>query len=252
MATTAGALSQVSVGPTTANLSSAVATAGTGPYTYQWYKSTTSGFTPGGGNIIAGATALTLADTGLIPNTQYYYKVVATDSGAVAGTSAQLAVATSAPTLGINQFAPSTFLGVLDMRFNTESISVQIDTSQATPLSGGGAVKVVNSLGGIPKVIGCAANSDDVFGFINYDVKSVSFPALSLAEISQAGNVMYLYATGVIARGARVQLDLSTNGGVAALVGSSGADYVGYALDASAAGGTLIRVKLKNPSYTKA
>lgn len=252
MATTAGLLSQVSVSSTSDSLSSAVATGGTAPYTYQWYRSTTSGFTPGGGNIIAGATSLTLSDSGLIPNTQYYYKVVATDSGAVAGTSAQLAVATTAPTLSPNQFNQTPIVGMIDLRFDYDTVSAQIDVSQATALYAGAAVKIVDSADGAPKVVGVSANSDEVFGFINFDIKTIQYVAGSLCEISQAGNVMYLYATGAIARGSRVQLDISTMGGVAALVGSSGADVVGWAFDKAAAAGALIRVHLSVPSFTKA
>lgn len=251
MATTAGALTQVSVASTSARLSSAAATAGTAPYTYQWYRSTTTGFTPGGGNIIAGATALTLNDTGLIPNTQYYYKVVATDAGSVTGESAQLAVATSAPVLSPNSFSQSPIVGMIDMRFPYNSVSVQIDVSQATGLYAGAAVKMVDSADGVPKVIGCAADSDEVLGFINYDIKTIVFVGGSLAEISMAGNVMYLYATGAIARGAQVSLDLTTNGGVRSAAGNTGDDIVGWAYDKASAAGALIRVFIKTPSFLK-
>lgn len=250
MTLTAGALSQVSVGPTTASLSSAAATGGSGPYTYQWYRSTTQGFTPGGGNIIAGATSFTLNDTGLIPNTQYYYVVKVTDTGNsnVTDDSAELAVATSVPVLSQNQFAQAPFLGMIDLRFPYNSVSVQIDVSQATALYAGSAVKMVDSADGVPKVVGCSANSDEVLGFINYDVKTQAFLAGAMAEISMAGNVMYLYATAAIARGAQVELALSTNGGVRTATGSSGARIVGWAYD-KASIGQLLRVFLKTPSF---
>lgn len=251
MATTAGALTLVSVADTSAQLSSAVATGGTGPYTYQWYRSTTSGFSPAGGNLISGATALTLSDTGLIPNTQYYYKVVATDSGAVTGTSAQLSVATIQPQLSQNQFIQTPFLGMLDQKFNYDTISAQVDVSQATALVPGQAVKMVDSADGIPKVIACAANADEVLGFIVFDIKSRVYAAGDRCELSLSGNVMYLYATGAIARGVQVQLDITTKGGVAAAVGSSGADIVGWAFDKAAAG-ALFRVHVKTPSFAKA
>jgi hypothetical protein len=250
MATTAGLLTQVSVGSTVASLSSAVATGGTAPYTYQWYRSTTSGFSPGAGSLIAGATALTLNDTGLIPNTAYFYKVRATDSGSVTGDSAQLAVSTAAPGLNINAFAQSPLLGVIDMRFPYNTISVMIDTSQATGLYFGAAVKMVDSADGIPKVVGCAANSDEVLGFINFDIKTIKFTAGMTCEISMSGNVIYLYATGAIARGVQVSLDLTTNGGVRSAAGNTGDKIVGWALDKAAAAGALIRVYLKTPSFT--
>jgi hypothetical protein len=251
-AVVAGALSLISIQSTTASLSSAVATGGTGPYTYQWYRSTTSGFTPGGGNLIAGATALTLNDSGLIPNTSYFWKVVATDSLAATGTSSQLAASTSVPVLNPNQFQLSPFLGQIDLRFDYNTTSALIDVSQSTPLYAGSAVKVVDSADGVPKVVGCAANSDEVWGFINFDIKTVQFLAGVPCEVSQKGNVMFLYATTAISRSAQVQLDLSTNGGVAAVVPSSGADIVGYAFDKAAAPGALIRVAIQTPSFSKA
>lgn len=249
MATTAGALSQVSVGSTTASLSSAAATGGAAPYTYQWYRSTTSGFSPGAGNIIDGATELELEDTGLIPNTQYYYKVKATDSGAVADDSDQLAVATSAPALAQNAFSQSPIVGMIDMRLPYNTVSVQIDSTQEDDLYPGAAVKMVDSAGGVPKVIGCDAESDEVLGFINFDIKSQSFEAGEMCEISMAGNVVYLYATAAIARGAQVSLDLSTNGGVHAAAGNTGDTIVGWAYDKAAAAGALIRVFVKTPSF---
>jgi len=252
MATTAGALSQVSVGSTTASLSSAAATGGTAPYTYQWYRSTTSGFTPGVGNIIAGATALTLNDTGLIPGTKYYYEVVATDSGSVTGNSAQLGVLTMPPALSPNQFTQSPLLGVLDLRFNTDTVSAQIDASAGTSVfyAGQGVKLVSNALGGIPKVVGCSSKSDACIGFINFDIKTVAFGAGMNCEISMNQNCMYLYATGAITQGAQVCLDPTTVGGVQA-TGNS-ATVVGWAFDGAASAGQLIRVMLLTPSFATA
>lgn len=251
MATTAGALSLVSKTDTTANLSSEAATGGTGPYTYQWYRSTTSGFSPGAGNIIAGATALTLADTGLIPGTNYYYKVVATDSGAVSGTSSQLAVATnafSAPSQ--NAFAQGPILGQVDLPYSVGTVSAQIDSSQSGNLYPGQAVKIVDSIGGVPKVVAVTADTDEVFGFINYNFKNPYFSAGMPVEISQAGNMMYLLSTGVVARGVRVCSKNSVSiGGVGALSGSGGENIVGYAFDAASAAGQLMRVRISSPSF---
>lgn len=248
-----GPISQVSVSDTKASLSVVAASGGTGPYTYAWYRSTTSGFTPGSGNIIAGATALTLNDSGLIPNTQYYYAVKVTDTGNANATanSALLAVATAPQSLSQNQFAQSPVVGMIDMRFPYNTVSVQIDSTQATALYPGAAVKMVDSVDGVPKVVGCSADSDEVLGFINFDIKSPSFAAGAVCEISMAGNVMYLFATGAIARGVQVSLDLTTMGGVRATSGNTGDDIVGWAYDKAAAAGALIRVFVKTPSFLK-
>jgi len=252
MATTAGALSQIGVTGNTAQLSSAAATGGTGPYTYQWYRSTTTGFSPGAGTLIAGATALTLNDTGLIPNTPYFYKVVATDSGAVAGTSSQLAVTTTSVVQNQNQFAQSPILGQVDQQYNFNTISALVDATQSGNLYPGSAVKLVDGTGKVPTVIGCSANSDEVWGFINYDALHGVFVAGSPIQVSSGGNVQYLYSTSAVARGAQVQLDVAAPGAITALSASSGACIVGYAFDKFVASGSLGRVFVKTPSFLRA
>ncbi len=252
MTLTAGALSQVSVAATTAQVASAAATGGTGPYTYQWYRDTSSsGFTPAGGNLIAGATALTLNDSGLVPNVIYYYKVKVTDTGNsnVTDDSDPLTVTTTAPSLSQNQFAQSSYLGVVDLRLCLNTVSVQIDATQATALYAGSPVKIVDSAGGVPKVIGIAAESDSVLGFLNYSTKNQTYVAGDAAEMSMSGNVITLYSAGAIARGAQVTWNLLGNGVVSA-AGNTGDTIVGWAYDKATAAGQLIRVFVKTPSFT--
>lgn len=250
MSVTAGALSIVQIAKTTASLSSAAATGGTGPYTYQWYRSTVSGFTPGAGNLLSGATSLSLSDSGLTPGVVYFYEVIATDTGAgnATSSSAQLSVATI-PDQSQNQLSLSPVLGMIDERYNYNTKPAQIDVSQSGSLVAGQAVKIVASAGGIPKVVGCAANSDQVFGIINYDVKSALYGAGDKVEISQSGNVIYMVAVGAINRGVQVQLDLSYTGGVKTITGSSGANIIGWALDQASAAGQLIRIEVKAPNF---
>lgn len=251
MATTAGALSLVSVTQSTVSLSSAVATAGTAPYTYQWYRSQTTGFSPGPSSIISGATSLTLSQTGLVPNSTYYYVVVATDSSspAVTGNSAQLAVTTSVASISQNSFSMSPFLGMIDMQFDYDTFSAQIDVSAASAVyRAGQAVKIVaNTSGGLPKVIGCTGDTDEVVGVINFDIKSQSFVAGSNCEISMSGNVVWLYANEAITQGARVCLYAASPGAVQAT--GHTARLMGWAFDGAAAMGQLIRVVLLTPSF---
>lgn len=255
MAVTAGALSKVNVGSNSAQLVSAPATGGTGPYTYQWYRDITSGFTPGAGNIIDGATALTMDQSGLIPNSTYYYKVVATDTGAGDATSnsAALAVTTLAPSLSQNSFKQSSIVGMVDQAMSPNTIAAQIDSSESGTLYPGDAVKIVDSAGGVPKVVKVTADTDEVFGIINYNIKNASFVAGMAVELSQALNVVFLYATAPIARGQRVILPDPTayRGAVAPAAGSGGATILGWAFDKASAAGDLIRVRLENPSFLK-
>lgn len=252
MTITAGTLSQVSVGSTVASLLATAATAGTAPYAYQWYRSTVTGFSTGAGNLIAGATALALNDTGLIPGTTYYYKVVATDAVPATATYTQLTVVTAAPTLSQNQFQMASYLGTVDQQYNYNTQSVQVDVSQSGSFTAGQAVKVIDSADGVPKVVACTASSDPVWGFVNYDFKTVAYSAGSALGVSQTGNVIYLYATTAIPRGSQVTLDVTTNGGVGVLVASSGARIVGYAVDKATTAGQLIRVHVTGPSFAVA
>jgi hypothetical protein len=64
---------------------------------YSVYRSTTSGFTPGSGNLIAsGVTSPSYSNTGLAASTTYYYKVEALDSDGTSAASAQASATTKA------------------------------------------------------------------------------------------------------------------------------------------------------------
>lgn len=255
MALTAGALSQVSVTDVGDVLSSAVAVSGTTPYTYQWYRSTaSSGYAAGTANILSGKTSLSLTDTGLTPGTIYYYKVIATDSNGtpVTATASALTVTTLASSPNPNQFTELAFLGMVDARFSYNTLPVQFDPAGSGTLVGGCAVKWSTVANGVPMVVPSTAQADVVAGFVNYNIKDVSYSAGELLEISMEGNVMYLYATAAINRGSKlVSIPASVaggcNGGVAATTGSSGFPIVGYAVD-TAASGALFRVALQTPS----
>ena len=76
---TAGLLSMSPATASMVYLSSTSPAGGTPPVTQQWYRGTTSDFTPGSGNILSGQTSLTLTDT---PPTSgvYWYALKYTDS----------------------------------------------------------------------------------------------------------------------------------------------------------------------------
>lgn len=253
MSFAAGALSKVLVGQSTANLSSAVATGGTGPYTYQWYRSTTTGFSPGAGNILTGQTALTLNDSGLIPATSYFYVVVATDTGNsnVTTNSSQLTVLTE-PSLSPNQFAQSLIVGVVDMKVGpTNVVSAQVDASVTTQILPGQAVKLVaNTAGGIPKVAPVTGKSDQLMGFATFNIKDINYVAGQNLEVALWGTVIWCYATAAITQGAEVCVDPTYVGGVQPT--GATAVFVGQAYDGCSAAG-LIRVMLfPNIAYATA
>lgn len=257
MALTPGVITFIQVLSTQVTLNVTKPSSGTAPFTYQLYRSTTPGFVPGPSNAVgapveSSESSITMQDQGLTPGTTYYYDVIATEDGESPDTAdyVQVNTTTAAPTQNPNQFQQSPYLGMIDLRFPTNTVSVLIDMSQQTPLYAGMPVKFVDSAGGVPKVIGIAADSDEVYGYINFDVKTVAFTAGMSAEISMGQNVMYLYSTEAIARGARVVPNNTvTRGGVAAATGSSAKRIVGWAYDKATASGQLIRVFLKTPTF---
>jgi trimeric autotransporter adhesin len=105
--TTCGAVSVAPTGLTaTATSSSAISlswTAVTPPTnctisSYSVYGSTTSGFTPGAGNLVtSGLTGTTYSATGLTASTAYYYVVEAVDAEGNSAASAQATATTQAP-----------------------------------------------------------------------------------------------------------------------------------------------------------
>jgi len=249
MGLAAGALSKVKIGTTTASVSAVIATGGSSPYTTQWYRSTTSGFVPAAGNLVAGATSLGLLDTGLSGGTQYYYNVVTIDSAEASVTATQLSVFT-APLQSQNTLVQTPVVGQVDQNYNYNTMAVQIDSTETGTLVAGQTVKMYDRAGGVPKVVACDANSDEVLGFINFNVKDAAYVAGDRAEISLEGNVMYLISVGAIARQAQVELNLTYVGGVRTKTGSSGARLVGWAMDKAAGDGSLIRVRVQTPSFT--
>lgn len=253
MAVTAGALSKVLVGQTTAQLLSAAATAGTGPYTYQWYRSTTTGFSPGAGSLLSGQTALALSDSGLVAGTTYYYKVIATDTGDsnLTSTSSQLVVALQ-PALTQNQFVQSPIVGLVDMKVGpTNVIACQVDQSVSSSIQPGQGVKIVaNTAGGLPKVAPISAKDDDVIGFAIFNIKDLQYVAGQNLEIAMFGSVVWLYATGAVTQFAQVCLDSTYVGGVQAT--GATATIVGWAMDGSAGAGLIRVMLLQNGNYATA
>lgn len=254
MSLTAGSLSQVAVSDVQAQVLATAPTSGTTPYSYQYYRATASNFVPGGGNIITGATALALTDSSLTPGTIYYYKQIQIDSAATPAsvTTSQLVVTTLAPQVSQNQFNIQPFLGMLDLQLNYNTIAAQFDPAGSGTLVGGQAVKWSTVAGGVPKVVPSTAQADVIAGFVNYDIKTASYVAGNRIEMSQVGNVMFLYAALAINRGQEVcsipaAVAGGCNGGVVPVTGSSGFPIVGFALD-TAAIGQLVRIELRCPS----
>lgn len=111
-ALTAGVASYASATNAVINMSATAASGGTAPLTYQWYRSTTANFTPGAGNLLAGATSLTLADSAsLVADTPYFYVCRVTDAASQTADSNQVAGALKAAPLNLGFIGDSITAG---------------------------------------------------------------------------------------------------------------------------------------------
>lgn len=254
------AMGVVSVGTTTQNgvpLSWTAASGGTGPYSYKVYRSTVNGFTPGAGNLIAtlGVGVLSYTDSGLIPNTTYYYVVRSVDTGNANATAdaTQVTAITAAQVPQVNSFQGGPQIGTLDQAYNTNTKAVRLDPSLAstTKVYPGQAVKYANppsfdAGNQTPIVTPATAASDDICGFVTYSIKDPFYLPGAEMAISQRGNVMYLMSTYNGSEGDRVEANLTTVGGVTVGVGSDGNTVCGQVMDVPVSG-QVCRVTLSVP-----
>ena len=149
--------------------------------------------------------------------------------------------------LNQNQFAQIPVQGMMDMKKSFKVISAEIDASELGSLVAGQAVKLVDSAGGVPKVIAVAANTDTVLGLLVFNIKNQSFKAGDAVEIATGfDDVMYCTASAAVARGAKLMVVVSGNKVVTA---TAGKPILGWAFDKAAADGDLIRVSLACPSF---
>lgn len=152
----------------------------------------------------------------------------------------------------INQFKQTPVQGQLDLATEPNTVSAMVDAAQdsASPLIAGQAVTVVNSAGGVPKVIAAAADQDDIFGFVNYDIKSPNFGPGDYLELSfLAGNIMWMTAGAAIDRYGEVMIVPADKTVVPA---TSTNRIIGRAFDKAANIGDLIRVVVILPGAIKA
>lgn len=263
-----GSMSAVFIGSTSLVLSVPASTGGSSPVSVQMYRSTVSGFTPGSaGNIVgsafSGNSASNFADSGLTPGVTYYYQAIATDAAMATASTPQLTAAVAAYSPNPNQATLLPFLGMLDQRYNGNTISCVFDPSATGSLVAGQAVTFTHSgsnaavgsvfpSNGDPMVQPSTAGSDLIAGFVNYNLKNAVFLPGDRLEISAFGNVMYLLATGAIHRGAQVNSlpaaqSGGCNGGVESAV--SGSPWCGVSLD-EAVVGSFVRILIQTPANT--
>lgn len=146
-----------------------------------------------------------------------------------------------------NQFGMTRIKGDLDLSIMRSGvITCIVSANQATALGVGQRVKIDTASGGstagvpMPQVIAAGIN-DVAIGTIKRSVNLSTFSAGQACEVVYSGApILVEEAGGVIVAGANVEALVSTTKVVTS--GTSTAKVKGWALDASAASGDLIRV----------
>jgi len=147
--------------------------------------------------------------------------------------------------LNINQFAQTPVQGEIDMTVQgVQIVSGLVNPSESVALIPGQAVKVLDTLSGVPTVTAVTSNTDPVFGFVTRNFKDANYPANSRLEIAINGTFMFMTANAAISRLGAVELDYVAN-----KVGPSAGikPTVGFAYDKASANNDLIRVFIETP-----
>lgn len=149
--------------------------------------------------------------------------------------------------LSTNQFSMIPIQGQMDLRFNPAIISAFLSAASAGSLVPGQAVKqsAQTPPNAPPLVVEAAADTDNIFGFIVYNIKNPTFAKNGNLEIAaMRGNVMYMTASAAITAGAQVMIVVASKKVATATTGKR---VAGTALDGAAADGDLIRVVIDLP-----
>ena len=159
--------------------------------------------------------------------------------------------------MNMNQFALSVIKGMIDLRCGIQPISAMVDVTSTLGADGGvglipgQSVKLVPSnIRGVPKVIECTTDADDIYGFVSYNNKDAKYMRGERLEILVGrGAVMYMEANAAITQGAEVAVLIA---GVKVITATSTDRIIGRAFDGASAQGKIIRVTLDLPGLIKA
>lgn len=157
--------------------------------------------------------------------------------------------------LEINQFKQGTTKGKVDQALSPSNTSAIIDETEAGELKAGDPVVIVPGVKkGVPAVVKATAVTDDIFGFIAYDLKSQSFKKGDRIEVAFAqGSVIVLEAAKAIDRWVDVILDVTDPANIKVTDTVAGGEtIVGRTYDGAKGDEDLIRVWINLPGVAAA
>jgi len=145
-----------------------------------------------------------------------------------------------------NQFALTAEKGQLTLGMNINVFSGKV-TAGSAALTPATAVVLSDVTGPVKNFTKATAITDDIFGFVPYNIKTASYAAGEPVKMAFQGSVMIMEASAAIAAGADVQFDPATEK-VATLTSTN--TNVGKALTKAATDGDLVEVLITTPGYS--
>jgi lysophospholipase L1-like esterase len=213
---------RTAIGLTTASVTATAASGGTVPYTYQWQRATDSSGIPGTFTNVAGATSITLNDTGLSNATKYWYRLIVTDNLSATFTTNAVSVTTVDPTaFYIGEIGDSITAGTLITDPTWIAFSPLIQSFLSTYYNGSKKINICNQ--GIPSMTtanwspGQTVYINGARAFAAYGIKLISIQLGT--NDSNSGNNMSAttfstnltsICTALVALGYKVMLDYPT------------------------------------------
>ncbi len=142
-----------------------------------------------------------------------------------------------------NQFSQTPEKGQLDLAINWNVFDARIDPNSVADFTNanGFAIKIVDSSSKQITVDLATAASDDIFGFIPFEIKTNTYVAGDLVRVGINLTVILMEASAAIVKGALVEI-LPTGNRV---VTQTSGTIVGRALEKATADGDLIKVLIK-------
>lgn len=143
----------------------------------------------------------------------------------------------------LNQFQQTAERGqVAYLNCDSFKMSAVVDSSEASTLKAGDAVKIVSTSKGIPHVVKVGNSDTAAFGVVVFNaVKNDGIVAGDRVEVAFTGAFIYMIASASIEAGAALDYAYAT-GKVATANSGLG---IGVAMEASAQDGDLIAVYVK-------
>lgn len=144
--------------------------------------------------------------------------------------------------MALNQFSQSVFKGMVDQKFASLVISVQLDTG-STDVVPGQLVKWSTDAGKLPVVTASTAATDEHCGVVTYNPMKATVKGGQILEIAMFGTVVYVEASAAINRGTKV----AWAAGAKVAAAASGNIVAGQMLDNASANGALARMIVAGP-----